>query len=105
MENSLPYASGRMFVDKHFQEDKKLMVSEGRRVELCRDLGVSPPVLAQMEELIEGIRWAFIDMLEKENDWMDPPTKKKAIEKVRACVCTPRPLGGRRVWNSRFEHF
>lgn len=38
--------------------------------------------LAQMEELIEGIRWAFIDMLEKENDWMDPPTKKKAIVKV-----------------------
>ena len=35
-----------------------------------------------MEELIEGIRWAFIDMLEKENDWMDPPTKKKAVEKV-----------------------
>lgn len=38
--------------------------------------------LAQMEELIEGIRWAFIDMLENENDWMDPPTKKKAIVKV-----------------------
>lgn len=38
--------------------------------------------LAQMEELIAGIRWAFIDMLEKENDWMDPPTKKKAIVKV-----------------------
>lgn len=40
-------------------------------------------VCCQMEELIEGIRWAFIDMLEKENDWMDPPTKKRAIEKVR----------------------
>lgn len=36
-----------------------------------------------MEELIEGIRWAFIDMLEKENDWMDQQTKKRAIEKVR----------------------
>lgn len=35
-----------------------------------------------MEELIDGIRWAFIDMLEKENDWMDAETKKKAIEKV-----------------------
>lgn len=45
---------------------------------------MNPPAVAsaQMEELIEGIRWAFIDMLEKENDWMDPPTKKKAIEKV-----------------------
>lgn len=36
-----------------------------------------------MEELIEGIRWAFIDMLEKENDWMDEQTKQRAVEKVR----------------------
>ena len=36
----------------------------------------------QMEELTEGIRWAFIDMLEKENDWMDSETKRKAHEKV-----------------------
>ena len=36
----------------------------------------------QMEELTEGIRWAFIDMLEKENDWMDSETKRKAYEKV-----------------------
>lgn len=39
--------------------------------------------VCQMEELIEGIRWAFIDMLEKENDWMDPPTKKRAVDKAR----------------------
>lgn len=37
----------------------------------------------QMEELIEGVRWAFIDMLEKENEWMDAGTKRKAKEKVR----------------------
>lgn len=36
-----------------------------------------------MEELIEGVRWAFIDMLEKENEWMDTGTKRKAKEKVR----------------------
>lgn len=36
-----------------------------------------------MEELIEGVRWAFIDMLEKENEWMDAGTKRKAQEKVR----------------------
>ena len=36
-----------------------------------------------MEELIEGVRWAFIDMLEKENEWMDAETKRKAKEKVR----------------------
>jgi hypothetical protein len=35
-----------------------------------------------MEELIEGVRWAFIDMLEKENEWMDAGTKRKAQEKV-----------------------
>uniref|UniRef100_H3D7Y1 Phosphate regulating endopeptidase homolog, X-linked n=1 Tax=Tetraodon nigroviridis TaxID=99883 RepID=H3D7Y1_TETNG len=64
VEGSLSYATGRIFVDKHFQEDKKLV----------------------MEELIEGIRWAFIDILEKENDWMDPPTKKKAIEKAHAVL-------------------
>ncbi|XP_056869200.1 phosphate-regulating neutral endopeptidase PHEX [Takifugu flavidus] len=64
VENSLAYATGRIFVDKHFQEDKKIM----------------------MEELIEGVRWAFIDILEKENDWMDPPTKKKAIEKAHAVL-------------------
>lgn len=38
--------------------------------------------ILQMEELTEGIRWAFIDMLEKENDWMDTETKRKAHEKV-----------------------
>lgn len=36
-----------------------------------------------MEELIEGIRGAFIDMLEKENDWMDEETKNKAREKAK----------------------
>ncbi|XP_061095930.1 phosphate-regulating neutral endopeptidase PHEX isoform X2 [Conger conger] len=60
VENTLMYAGGRMFVEKHFQEDKKLM----------------------MEELIDGIRWAFIDMLEKENDWMDDITKSKAKDKL-----------------------
>lgn len=35
-----------------------------------------------MEELVEGIRWAFVDMLEKENTWMDEDTKRKATEKV-----------------------
>ncbi|MFT7812528.1 phosphate-regulating neutral endopeptidase isoform X1 [Arapaima gigas] len=64
VENTLMYASGRMFVDRHFQEDKKLM----------------------MEELIEGIRWAFVDMLEKENDWMDEETKKRATEKAHAVL-------------------
>uniref|UniRef100_A0A3Q3JB63 Uncharacterized protein n=1 Tax=Monopterus albus TaxID=43700 RepID=A0A3Q3JB63_MONAL len=64
VENSLVYATGRLFVDAHFQEDKKHM----------------------MEELIKGIRWAFIDMLEKENDWMDQQTKKRAIEKAHAVL-------------------
>ncbi|GLD69167.1 phosphate-regulating neutral endopeptidase [Lates japonicus] len=64
VENSLVYATGRLFVNTHFQEDKKHM----------------------MEELIEGIRWAFIDMLEKENDWMDQPTKIRAIEKAHAVL-------------------
>ncbi|KAK9527491.1 hypothetical protein VZT92_014049 [Zoarces viviparus] len=64
VENTLGYATGRLFVNTHFEEDKKHM----------------------MEELIEGVRWAFIDMLEKENDWMDAPTKKKAIEKAHAVL-------------------
>ncbi|XP_053715599.1 phosphate-regulating neutral endopeptidase PHEX isoform X2 [Synchiropus splendidus] len=64
VENSLMYATGRLFVDTHFQEDKKHM----------------------MEELIQGVRWAFIDMLEKENEWMDEPTKKKAVEKAHAVL-------------------
>ncbi|XP_053562347.1 phosphate-regulating neutral endopeptidase PHEX isoform X2 [Bombina bombina] len=64
VENSLPYAVGKMFVDAHFQEDKKHM----------------------MEELVEGIRWAFIDILEKENDWMDEETKLKAKEKANAVM-------------------
>ncbi|XP_045659998.1 phosphate-regulating neutral endopeptidase PHEX isoform X2 [Ursus americanus] len=41
---------------------------------------------SRMEELIEGIRWAFIDMLEKENEWMDAGTKRKAKEKARAVL-------------------
>lgn len=53
----------------------------------------------QMEELTEGIRWAFIDMLEKENDWMDSETKRKAYEKVinvnggwvKSCQCEDFP--------------
>uniref|UniRef100_G3QMZ2 Phosphate regulating endopeptidase homolog X-linked n=1 Tax=Gorilla gorilla gorilla TaxID=9595 RepID=G3QMZ2_GORGO len=40
----------------------------------------------KMEELIEGVRWAFIDMLEKENEWMDAGTKRKAKEKARAVL-------------------
>uniref|UniRef100_UPI0037E91C72 phosphate-regulating neutral endopeptidase PHEX n=1 Tax=Semicossyphus pulcher TaxID=241346 RepID=UPI0037E91C72 len=64
VENSLVYATGRLFVNTHFQEDKKHM----------------------MEELIEGVRWAFIDMLEKENSWMDQPTKTRAIEKAHAVL-------------------
>ncbi|KAK7118470.1 hypothetical protein R3I94_022086 [Phoxinus phoxinus] len=64
VENTLIYATGRLFVDKHFQEDKKHM----------------------MEELISGIRWAFIDMLEKENEWMDEDTKRKATEKAHAVL-------------------
>ncbi|KAF4095774.1 hypothetical protein G5714_023377 [Onychostoma macrolepis] len=64
VENTLIYATGRLFVNKHFQEDKKHM----------------------MEELINGIRWAFIDMLEKENDWMDKETKRKATEKAHAVL-------------------
>lgn len=39
--------------------------------------------ILQMEELTEGIRWAFIDLLEKENDWMDSETKRRAHEKVK----------------------
>ncbi|XP_070318481.1 phosphate-regulating neutral endopeptidase PHEX [Odocoileus virginianus] len=64
IESTLPYVVGKMFVDVHFQEDKKKM----------------------MEELIEGVRWAFIDMLEKENEWMDAGTKRKAKEKARAVL-------------------
>ncbi|KAK1806315.1 hypothetical protein P4O66_000027 [Electrophorus voltai] len=41
---------------------------------------------ARMEELTEGIRWAFIDMLKKENDWMDAQTKERAIEKAHAVL-------------------
>ncbi|XP_038852773.1 phosphate-regulating neutral endopeptidase PHEX [Salvelinus namaycush] len=64
VENTLAYATGRLFINTHFQEDKKHM----------------------MEELIEGVRWAFINMLERDNDWMDGPTKKKAIEKAQTVL-------------------
>ncbi|XP_056649334.1 phosphate-regulating neutral endopeptidase PHEX isoform X1 [Monodelphis domestica] len=64
IESALPYVAGKMFVDVHFQEDKKEM----------------------MEELIEGVRWAFIDMLDKENEWMDAGTKRRAREKARAVL-------------------
>ncbi|TFK10284.1 Metalloendopeptidase-like protein PEX [Platysternon megacephalum] len=64
VEGALPYVIGRMFVDVHFQEDKREM----------------------MAELTEGIRWAFIDMLEKENEWMDARTKRKANEKAKAVL-------------------
>ncbi|XP_067401393.1 phosphate-regulating neutral endopeptidase PHEX [Emydura macquarii macquarii] len=64
VEGALPYVIGRMFVAVHFQEDKREM----------------------MEELTDGIRWAFIDMLEKENDWMDTGTKRKAKEKAKAVL-------------------
>ncbi|XP_061661264.1 phosphate-regulating neutral endopeptidase PHEX isoform X2 [Syngnathoides biaculeatus] len=64
VENSLMYATGRLFVDAHFQEDKKHM----------------------MDELIDGVRWAFVDMLQKENDWMDEATKTRAVEKAHAVL-------------------
>ncbi|XP_057395084.1 phosphate-regulating neutral endopeptidase PHEX isoform X4 [Balaenoptera acutorostrata] len=49
-----------------------------------KDIGPSENVV--MEELIEGVRWAFTDMLEKENEWMDAGTKRKAKEKARAVL-------------------
>uniref|UniRef100_A0A4W5L4L6 Phosphate regulating endopeptidase homolog, X-linked n=1 Tax=Hucho hucho TaxID=62062 RepID=A0A4W5L4L6_9TELE len=64
VENTLVYATGRLFINTHFQEDKKHM----------------------MEELIEGVRWAFINMLERDNDWMDGTTKMKAIEKAQSVL-------------------
>ncbi|XP_076026595.1 phosphate-regulating neutral endopeptidase PHEX [Genypterus blacodes] len=64
VENTLVYATGRLFVNTHFHEDKKHM----------------------MEELIEGVRWAFMDILERENDWMDDQTKKRAVEKAHAVL-------------------
>ncbi|KAM6447147.1 phosphate-regulating neutral endopeptidase PHEX [Liasis olivaceus] len=64
VESALPYVVGRVFVELHFQEDKREM----------------------MEELTEGIRWAFIDMLENENDWMDSDTKIKAVQKAKAVL-------------------
>uniref|UniRef100_A0A8C4QXV7 Phosphate regulating endopeptidase homolog, X-linked n=1 Tax=Eptatretus burgeri TaxID=7764 RepID=A0A8C4QXV7_EPTBU len=51
---------GRLFIDEHFQDDKMEM----------------------MQELVEEIRWAFVDMLQLENDWMDSDTKQRATEKV-----------------------
>uniref|UniRef100_UPI00358F210D phosphate-regulating neutral endopeptidase PHEX-like isoform X1 n=2 Tax=Myxine glutinosa TaxID=7769 RepID=UPI00358F210D len=56
--------TGRLFIDEHFQEDK----------------------LEMMQELVEGIRWAFVDMLELENDWMDSDTKQRAAEKAQAVM-------------------
>ncbi|CAL8321264.1 unnamed protein product [Boreogadus saida] len=64
IRNLLLLPTGRLFIDTHFQEDKKQM----------------------MEELVEGVRWAFVDMLEKENSWMDEPTKKRAVEKAAAVL-------------------
>uniref|UniRef100_A0A8C5AM73 Phosphate regulating endopeptidase homolog, X-linked n=1 Tax=Gadus morhua TaxID=8049 RepID=A0A8C5AM73_GADMO len=64
IRNLLLLPTGRLFIDTHFQEDKKQM----------------------MEELVEGVRWAFVDMLEKENSWMDEPTKKRAVEKADAVL-------------------
>ncbi|XP_061522221.1 phosphate-regulating neutral endopeptidase PHEX isoform X1 [Phycodurus eques] len=64
IENSLVYATGRLFVDTYFQEDKKHM----------------------MDEVIDGVRWAFVDMLRKENDWMDEATKTRAMEKTHGVL-------------------
>lgn len=50
VENSLAYATGRLFVDKHFQEGKKIMVSELKRVDLSRDLQKNSEVFSAMVE-------------------------------------------------------
>ncbi|XP_055500692.1 phosphate-regulating neutral endopeptidase PHEX [Leucoraja erinacea] len=63
-EYVLPYSVGRMFVKAHFQEDKKKLT----------------------EDLVAGVRWAFLDILDKENDWMDAETKEKAKEKAQAVL-------------------
>ncbi|XP_041067411.1 phosphate-regulating neutral endopeptidase PHEX isoform X2 [Carcharodon carcharias] len=64
VEYVVPYSIGRMFVEAHFQEDKKQLT----------------------EYLVAGVRWAFLDMLEKENDWMDMETKSKAKEKAHGVL-------------------
>ncbi|XP_077592710.1 phosphate-regulating neutral endopeptidase PHEX [Stigmatopora nigra] len=63
IEYTLVYATGRLFVDTYFQEDKKDM----------------------MDELIDGVRRAFVDAL-GENDWMDAATKARAVEKANAVL-------------------
>ncbi|XP_038658776.1 phosphate-regulating neutral endopeptidase PHEX [Scyliorhinus canicula] len=63
-EYVLPYSVGQMFVKAHFQEDKKQLT----------------------EDLVAGVRWAFLDMLEKENDWMDMETKSKAKDKAHGVL-------------------
>ncbi|XP_069745616.1 phosphate-regulating neutral endopeptidase PHEX isoform X2 [Narcine bancroftii] len=60
----LPFIVGKMFVKVHFQEKKKQLT----------------------EELVAGIRWAFLDILDNENDWMDAETKEKAREKAQAVL-------------------
>ncbi|CAM9878612.1 unnamed protein product [Lampetra fluviatilis] len=64
VEAMMPSAAGRLFVDAYFQEEKKEL----------------------MEKLVDGIRWAFVDMLETENTWMDVPTKQKATDKADAVL-------------------
>lgn len=46
----MAYATGRLFVDKHFQEGKKIMVSELKRVDLSRDLQKNSEVFSAMVE-------------------------------------------------------
>lgn len=46
----MAYATGRIFVDKHFQEDKKIMVSESKRVDLSRDLQMNSDVFSAAVE-------------------------------------------------------
>ncbi|XP_062908605.1 phosphate-regulating neutral endopeptidase PHEX [Mobula hypostoma] len=64
VEAVMPYVVGRMFVKAHFQENKKKLT----------------------EDLVAGIRWAFLDIVDKENDWMDAETKDKAKEKAKAIL-------------------
>lgn len=59
-------------------------------------------LLAQAEEMVSDIKWAFEDSL-KYVSWMDPETKKAAKEKVRKGYSVVCPRGKLFYFNSTKE--
>ena len=76
----MPYAVGRLYVEKYFDENSKKVVSNKYLIQFSVKHKISYSILKALE-MIETIRKEF-KLMVNENEWMDSESKKEALLKA-----------------------